>query len=71
MVLDSYALDDMHSACSGRYSLSDLWVHYSFHSMVIKNITLQSLPSYEDVKRRMAAKTSIWRLDVLFLLLNS
>jgi len=39
--------------------------------MVIKNITLQSLPSYEDVKSRVAAKTSVWRLNVLFLLLNT
>ena len=49
----------MHSVCSGKYSLSDLWVHYSFNSMVIKNITLQSLPSYEDVRNRVAAKTSV------------
>jgi len=48
-----------HSVCSGKYSLSDLWVHYSFHSLVIKNIILQSLPSYEDVKSRVTAKTFV------------
>jgi len=41
-----------------------------FHFLVIKNIILQFLPSYEDVKSRVTAKTSVWRLNVIFLLLN-
>jgi hypothetical protein len=49
----------MHNVCSRTYSLSDLWVNYSSNSVVIKNITLQSLPSYEDVKSKVAAKTAV------------
>jgi hypothetical protein len=49
----------MHSVCSRLYSLSDLWVHYRSNSVIIKNITLQSLPSYEDVKSKVATKTAV------------
>lgn len=60
----------MHSVCSRLYSLSDLWVHYRSNSVIIKNITLQSLPSYEDVKSKVATKTAVWRMKIIFIIAN-
>lgn len=53
--LDFEHLIIMCIVCSRSFSLNDLLVHYSSNCMIIKNITLQSLPSYEDVKSKVAA----------------
>jgi len=57
-----YVLENIHCVICESTTVFALWL--------LKNITLQSLPSYEDVKSRVAAKTSVWGLNVLFLLQN-